>query len=514
MIAAWPCPGSDAGSGEEYAVAFDRQRETRLLVIPALFDEANKLRRFTVETMRRLDAAGIDSFLPDLPGWNESLSPLEEQTLEGWCHAAQAAARNFVATHVLTLRAGALLAPPALPGWRYAPTNGNSVLRAMLRARVLASREMGVEESRDDLLERGRNEGLELAGYHLGPALLAALAEAEPPESETQTTIAQGEVGGGGLWLRAEPGENAAQANKLAMLIAEGAGVPFPSSDPLSVRGEPVEPPTTRHVRPSKAKPLRHHLTFQCERDTLLGTLDDADGTTGLLVVTGGNEMRAGAFSGQAQFAARVAAAGHPVFRYDRTGVGDSTGTNAGFLDSGRCIAAALATFLVEKPDLRRVVAFGNCDAASALMLYSGAGCHSLVLANPWTFEGEEDDGAPPPAAIRARYLEKLRNPREVLRLVSGKVNLRKLAGGIGRALRHAPPPTPLVEQMRSGLAQFSGPARLLVAERDRTGQAFLSCWDAPDARIARCPQAGHAFAEPHAREWLYEQLISALRVE
>ncbi len=57
-----------------------------------------------------------------------------------------------------------------------------------------------------------------------------------------------------------------------------------------------------------------------------MGTLDDAPGTTGLLIVSGGNEVRAGAFAGQARLAAEIAAAGHPVFRFDRRGVGDSTG--------------------------------------------------------------------------------------------------------------------------------------------------------------------------------------------
>ena len=61
-------------------------------MLPAWFDEGNKLRHFTVEVMRRLDGAGIDSFLPDLPGCNESLAPLEQQTLESWrTEAAEAA---------------------------------------------------------------------------------------------------------------------------------------------------------------------------------------------------------------------------------------------------------------------------------------------------------------------------------------------------------------------------------------------------------------------------------------
>ena len=181
----------------------------------------------------------------------------------------------------------------------------------------------------------------------------------------------------------------------------------------------------------------RRHLTFACAGETLAATLDDASGSAGLLLVSGGNEIRAGAFSGQARLAARIAAAGYPVFRFDRRGVGDSTGDNAGFRESGADIAAALAAFRAACPALARVVGFGNCDAASALMLNAGAGCDALVLANPWTIE--HDDGALPAEAIRARYAEKLRNPRELVRLATGKVSLKKLAGGLRRAVGPAP---------------------------------------------------------------------------
>ena len=253
----------------------------------------------------------------------------------------------------------------------------------------------------------------------------------------------------------------------------------------------------------------RRHVTFACGGETLVGTLDEAAGSTGLLLVSGGNEIRSGAFAGQGQIAARVAAAGYPVFRFDRRGIGDSTGANAGFLGSGPDLVAALAAFRAEQPGLARVVGFGNCDAASALMLNSGAGCDALVLANPWTIE--QDDGALPPAAIRARYAEKLRNPKELLRLATGKVSLGKLAGGIGRALRSPAPPTSLAQEMHAGLDGFDGPVRLLIAERDRTAQAFLAAWDASDDRLARCPGASHAFVEPDAREWLWRHIVAAL---
>ena len=86
----------------------------------------------------------------------------------------------------------------------------------------------------------------------------------------------------------------------------------------------------------------RRHLTFAGEGETLVGTLDEAAGASGLLLVSGGNEIRSGAFAGQARLAARVAATGHPVFRFDRRGIGDSAGENSGFLGSGPDLSAAL----------------------------------------------------------------------------------------------------------------------------------------------------------------------------
>lgn len=218
MIVAWPSPAG----GEEYAVAFDRGRAHRVLVLPAWFDEGNKLRHFTVEVMRRLDGAGIDSFLPDLPGCNETLAPLEEQTLESWRTAAAEAAWHFSATHVLAIRAGAMLAPEVLPGWRYAPAAGSAQLRSLLRARVLASREAGREENRDDLLTEGRQSGLELAGYHLGPQMITDLADGALPEAGKLRDIAQADLGGGALWLRAEPDHDPKQADALAAIVSMG----------------------------------------------------------------------------------------------------------------------------------------------------------------------------------------------------------------------------------------------------------------------------------------------------
>lgn len=262
---------------------------------------------------------------------------------------------------------------------------------------------------------------------------------------------------------------------------------------------------------------MRLPLTFGCGSLKLGGTLDSAPGTTGLLIVSGGNEIRAGAFSGQSLLAARIAKAGFPVFRFDRRGIGDSEGENRGFRKSRKDIASALEAFRAMSPQMERVVGFGNCDAASALMLAEGAGCDALVLSNPWTIEdagvdGTENETSPPAAAIRARYIEKLKNPAEVGRLLRGGVNLRKLAGGLLKSVRSDPAPSSLAEEMERGLNTFDGSVRILLATADRTAQVFESQWDKGDPRIARCQGAGHAYVEPEHSAWLDQQILAALR--
>ncbi len=259
----------------------------------------------------------------------------------------------------------------------------------------------------------------------------------------------------------------------------------------------------------------RLHLTFACSSHRLAGTLDTAPGKTGLLIVSGGNEVRSGAFCGQARLARAIAKAGFPVFRFDRRGVGDSEGENRGFRRSARDIASARDAFLALAPDVERVMAFGNCDAASALMLGSGAGFDALILANPWTIDEDAQDQAAalPASAIRDRYADKLKNPAEIKRLLSGGVNLGKLAKGLVRASRPAArEESRLAQTMREGLENFAGPVSIFLAGADRTALAFEDAWDMEDPRIQRCEGAGHAFVEPDHRAWLEERILTALR--
>ncbi len=219
MIASWSAPCPDGTHSDELLLQFDQDRSLRVLIIPALFDEANKLRRFTVSLMRQLNEAGIDSFLPDLPGCNESAEPLSEQSLSAWRTAIASAQETTQATHILAIRAGALLAPADLPGWLYAPIAGAKQLRGMIRARTIAAREDGRAENSQDLLDTGLTDGLLLSGWDLGATMIQELQASDISAAEHHSEIAQSDLGGPGLWLRAEPDDAPDQSAALAAII-------------------------------------------------------------------------------------------------------------------------------------------------------------------------------------------------------------------------------------------------------------------------------------------------------
>lgn len=257
---------------------------------------------------------------------------------------------------------------------------------------------------------------------------------------------------------------------------------------------------------------MRTVTTFDCAGETLFGTLDAAPGKTGLLIVSGGNEVRIGAHRGMALLAQRLAARGVPVFRFDRRGIGDSTGNNDGFRASARDIACAAAAFRAAT-GIERLVAFGNCDAATALALFGAeAGVDALILANPWLIE--QDDALPPAAAIRARYAAKLRNPREWLQLARGSVNFRYLFNGLSKIVRAQLKVTaPLATELFGALATWHGRATILLARHDNTALAFAEA-----ARIGQlalpvhiCETASHSFAHPQDAAWLEHQIVAAL---
>ncbi len=210
--------------------AFGVPHPALILLIPPLFDEANRLRRTLVLTMRALAELGFDSALPDLPGQNDSLLHTEAATLSEW--------RRAFAAHIATAgrpvvsaawRAGALIDGEAdVAGrWRMAPLAGASVVRTLARAKVAREREAGRDVSLDKLLGIMRKQTTEVAGNRLSATMTreleAAVIEDRSPVRTVAVGSAAGALPGSPLWLRAEPGEDAAMAQAMAADIADWA---------------------------------------------------------------------------------------------------------------------------------------------------------------------------------------------------------------------------------------------------------------------------------------------------
>ena len=251
---------------------------------------------------------------------------------------------------------------------------------------------------------------------------------------------------------------------------------------------------------------MRSLIAFPCAGETLIGTLDAAPGRTGLLIVSGGNEIRCGAHRGMALLAARVAAAGYPVFRYDRRGIGDSTGENRGYLSARHDLIAATATFRARAPQLATILAYGNCDAASTLALHGHtAGIDRLLLANPWTIEQVDD--LPPAAAIRATYRERLTSPRAWAKLLTGRIDLAKAIKGLRKA--SAKTPQTLATQIVAAIEGWGNAAKVILASGDATAQAYRAAARHLPARTITT--ASHSFAREEDQRQLRDAVLAAL---
>ncbi|WP_447931430.1 hypothetical protein [Sphingopyxis fribergensis] len=192
-----------------------------VLIVPPLFEEANRTRRTLVLAMRALAAERFAAVLPDLPGQNESLVPLVEADLDRWQDAlAEVVSGIDGPTIIASFRGGALIdhKAQAKAWWRLAPVGGASLLRTLMRARVSADREAGVVSTLEGLHDEAKTAPLLLAGNRLSSAMIAQLgaSEAQVVEPLRSVGLGAGGIAGTPLWLRAEPGEDAAMARAIA----------------------------------------------------------------------------------------------------------------------------------------------------------------------------------------------------------------------------------------------------------------------------------------------------------
>ena len=271
--------------------------------------------------------------------------------------------------------------------------------------------------------------------------------------------------------------------------------------------------------------------------DRLVGILSEPPSSsealeTGVLIVGGGAQYRAGSHRQFVRLARQLASAGHPVLRFDFSGLGDSTGAVQDFESVQDQIGIALDHFQDLQPGLGRFVLWGLCDGASASLLYlhqtRDARVHGLCLLNPWV----RSEAGLARAHVKHYYRERVFAPEFWRKLLRGQVKWRSW-GSLVRNLRHSLARTPagqsFLGRMQQAWQAFGGHTLLLLSERDLTAQEFLehtrmhAAWAAclASARVQQhiLPGADHTCSTPASsrlvqeltQQWLAATLSSDL---
>lgn len=272
-------------------------------------------------------------------------------------------------------------------------------------------------------------------------------------------------------------------------------------------------------------------LVFDCLGDDLIGIVHkptEPSEVGVLTIVAGGPQYRAGVGRGMVSLARSLAGHGVAVMRFDYRGLGDSTGQFRGYDHIAEDLQAAVDAFQREVPEVKKVVLWGGCDAASGAMVHGWkiSAVESLILGNPWVSTQEIRS-----AVLRKHYTKRLGEAHFWRKLVRFEYNLKDYAvAGIKKATaRLALLVSPressqtsggadaaedksgsATDRMLAGLRQFEGPVLFVMSGRSLVSNEFDelinsdSGWQAVYGRPAcerlDLPDADQTFSDGDSR--------------
>jgi len=210
--------------------------------------------------------------------------------------------------------------------------------------------------------------------------------------------------------------------------------------------------------------------------------------------------------------------------------MGDSTGEPQSFETVDADIAAALAAFKTHCPQVKRVVLWGLCDAATAAVLYwqrtQDPFVAGLCLVNPWL----RTEASLARARVRHYYVERFFDPAFWRKLLSGGVGLRTSIGeylGQRRIARRAiqTGSADFITQTIEGLRSFPGALLVVLSGRDLVAREFMdtiaaaqthakspALFTAPHHKRQDIPDADHTFSQSASREAMEAAVLAWLK--
>jgi exosortase A-associated hydrolase 1 len=227
----------------------------------------------------------------------------------------------------------------------------------------------------------------------------------------------------------------------------------------------------------------------------------------GVLIVVGGPQYRVGSHRQFVQLSRSLAKNGISSMRMDSRGMGDSGGKKQAFDEISLDIKAAIDTYIKNSPEIKKIIIWGLCDAASAALIYANKDprVSGLVLLNPW-LRSEQAMGK---TMVKYYYLQRLLSKSFWLKLFSGRINVR---ASVGEAKGYVKDSVIHVEQdnesyqirMLTGLQAFTGKICLILSGNDLTAKEFdqqtknSKAWgklQSADNQIHYVPLADHTFS-------------------
>jgi len=227
-------------------------------------------------------------------------------------------------------------------------------------------------------------------------------------------------------------------------------------------------------------------VVFQCNEQPLVGVVhlpERPKNIAILSIVAGGPQYRAGFGRQLVKMARRFSADGITVMRFDYRGLGDSSGTDAGFEHVGEDIDSAISTLMSVEPSITEIILWGGCNAASAALIHGhhNPAVTGLILANPWV-RTEESFAK---VIVRDHYAKRIFEPSFWLKLLKFEYNpipaIKTIISGFGFNKKKttptdndaSPDTLPFLERMLIGATEFRGNILFMMSGLSLTANEF-----------------------------------------
>jgi pimeloyl-ACP methyl ester carboxylesterase len=160
--------------------------------------------------------------------------------------------------------------------------------------------------------------------------------------------------------------------------------------------------------------------------------------STGIIFVHAADGNKLGPHRMFVECANRFNRLGYATLRFDLSGCGDSTGTvSRSNIDADLFDVVQAIRFFVAKADVNSVILFGI--SRGAYVCYTAMAQHGLPLKAVILLSTPVSGGRAAAKSLRMRlkeYYYKLRDPKHLLKLLSGRANIPQIMRTLGAALR------------------------------------------------------------------------------